>query len=178
MKGTVVIGDAVIGSLFQQAVKNRGAAGVISTDVAAYTRPAETPDVFQWGSIPYDESLRAFGFKASRRVASRLRGALATGSVDLHVDIETVFHRRPNRTLIVESPGRDKPAERIVLVAHVQEPGANDNASGCGTLLSTALAIQSAIKGGALPQPSRTLTFMWDDENRGSDAWVKADPPG
>jgi hypothetical protein len=176
VKGAVVIADAGLGPVFTQAVKNRGAAGIISTDVAGYTRPAETPNVLQWGSIPYDESLHAFGFKATRQAAERLRSALAAGPVSLHVDIETVFHRQPNRTLMVEIPGRDKPEERVVLVAHVQEPGANDNASGCGTLLAVALAIQSAIKSGALPQPSRTLTLMWDDEIRGSDAWVKADP--
>ena len=175
VKGAVVIADAGLGPVFQQAVKSRGAAGIISTEVAGYTRPAETPNVLQWGSIPYDESLHAFAFKATRQAAQRLRAALAAGPVNLHVDVETVFHRKPNRTLMVEFPGRDKPDERVVLVAHVQEPGANDNASGCGTLLAIALAMQSAIKSGALPPPSRTLTLMWDDEIRGSDAWVKAD---
>jgi Zn-dependent M28 family amino/carboxypeptidase len=63
-----------------------------------------------------------------------------------------------------------------VLVAHVQEPGANDNASGSGTLLSTALAIRAAIAGGALPRPARTITFMWLDEIRGSERWIKDHP--
>jgi hypothetical protein len=176
VKGAVVIADAGLGQVFQQAVKNRGAAGIISTEVAGYTRPAETPNVLQWGNIPYDESLHAFGFKATRQAGARLRSALAAGAVSVHVDVETIFHRKPNRTLLIEIPGRDKPQERVVLVAHVQEPGANDNASGCGTLLAIALAIQSSITSGALPPPSRTLTFLWDDEIRGSDAWVKADP--
>ena len=62
--------------------------------------------MLQWGSIPYDEALHSFGFKATPRVAARLRAELAKGDVTLHVDIETTFHRRPNRTLIVEIPGR------------------------------------------------------------------------
>jgi Zn-dependent M28 family amino/carboxypeptidase len=58
----------------------------------------------------------------------------------------------------------------------VQEPGANDNASGSGTLLATALALQKAIADGALPRPARTLTLIWGDEIRASDAWIAADP--
>jgi hypothetical protein len=171
--GAVVFTARPLGPAWQQAVRSGGAAGVISSDLAAYTRPSETPDVLQWGTIPFDESLKAFGFKATPRAAARLREALSKGPVSVHVDIETVFHRRPNRTLVVEIPGRSKPDQRVVLAAHVQEPGANDNASGCGSLLSAALGINDAIRRGALPAPDRTLTFLWVDEIRGSEQWIK-----
>ena len=164
VKGALVLASGSLTQAWNMAVRARGAAGVISTEIAPYTRPAETPDVLQWGSIPYVEALRAFGFKATPRVAARLRAELANGNVSLHVDIETVFHRRPNRTLIAEIPGRTHPGQRIVLAAHVQEPGANDNASGCGTLLAAVLAMQDGIRRGALPAPARTLTFLWVDE--------------
>lgn len=177
VKGAVVLVSGPIGSAWQQAVRARGAAGVISSDLAGYTRPGQTPDVLQWGSIPFDESLRSFGFKATPRAARRLREALAQGAVTVHAEIDTVFHRRPNRTLAVEIPGRSKAAERVVLVAHLQEPGANDNASGCGTLLATALAIHDAVRRGAAPAPERTITFLWVDEIRGSQQWLK-DHPG
>jgi Zn-dependent M28 family amino/carboxypeptidase len=58
------------------------------------------------------------------------------------------------------------------MVAHIQEPGANDDGSGCGTLLALAVALHQAIAAGALPPPGRTLTFIWGDENRGSHAWL------
>ena len=61
----------------------------------------------------------------------------------------------------------------MVLAAHVQEPGANDNASGCGTLLAAALGMHDAIRRGALPAPARTITFLWVDEIRGSEQWIK-----
>jgi hypothetical protein len=173
VKGAIVLASGNLTQAWNAAVRDRGAAGVISTEIAPYAKPAETPDVLQWGSIPYVETLRAFGFKASPRVAARLSAELAKGDVTLHVDIETVFHRRPNRTLIAEIPGRTHPDQRIVLAAHVQEPGANDNASGCGTLLETALAMQDAIRRGLLPAPARTLTFLWVDEIDGSRQWIK-----
>ena len=77
---------------------------------------------------------------------------------------------------MVEIPGRTRPDQRVVLVAHVQEPGANDNASGCGTLLAAALAIQDGIRRGSIPPPARTLTFLWGDEISGSRQWVKDHP--
>jgi aminopeptidase YwaD len=174
--GAVVLADGAIGAVWAQAVKARGAAGVISTQIAGYTRPAETPDVLQWGSIPYAPETPSFGFKATPRAEHALRARLAAGrDVRVHVTIDTVFHRRPVRTLAAEIPGATRPHERVVLVAHVQEPGANDNASGCGSLAAAAIALQHAIASGALPRPARTLTFLWGDENRLSDAWIAAD---
>jgi hypothetical protein len=173
VKGAVVLVSGALGPAWQQAVRGRGAAGVISSEIAPYTRPEQTPNVLQWGSIPFDESLRSFGFKATPRAAARLRSALAKGPVSLHIEIETTFHRRPNRTLAVEIAGASRPDERVVLAAHVQEPGANDNASGCGTLLAAALGIEDAIRRGTLARPRRTITFLWVDEIRGSEEWIK-----
>jgi len=184
IKGAIVLSDAPVGRLWQQAVRTRGAAGVISTDVARYIRPPdpaqftreEQKDVFQWGGIPYDTAARSFGFKASWRAAQRMRERLRAGPVSLHVRIDSTFHPGPNRSLVAEIRGRRRPDERIVMVAHVQEPGANDNASGSATLYGVARALIEAIEAGVIPPPSRTLTFMWVDEIRGSRQWVTSRP--
>ena len=184
IRGAVVLGDAPIGQLWQQAVKARGAIGIISTSIAPYIRPAdpaaftreEQKDVLQWGNIPYDTALKAFGFKASWRAASRLRERLHEGPVRVRVNVTSTFYQGPNRSLVAEIPGRTNPGQRIVMVAHVQEPGANDDASGCGTLYGLARALAEAIASGALPAPARTLTFMWVDEVRGSERWLTDRP--
>ncbi|MGE0463485.1 MAG: M28 family peptidase, partial [Vicinamibacterales bacterium] len=175
VQGAVVLADGPLGAVWTRAVKARGAAGVISTQIAPYTQPDSTPDVLQWGSIPYEAERVSFGFKATPRAARRLRERLAAGAVQVHVQVDAVFHRRPVRTLVAEFPGTRWPDDRVVLVAHVQEPGANDNASGSGTLLAAALAIQQALAEGTLPRPARTLTLLWGDENRASDAWIAED---
>jgi aminopeptidase YwaD len=87
VKGAVVLGRAAAGQLWQQAVKARGAVGVISTAVAPYIRPEDPAtfafpdqwDVFQWGSVPYDETAKAFGFKASLRAAGKMRERMKAG---------------------------------------------------------------------------------------------------
>jgi aminopeptidase YwaD len=184
VKGAVVIGSASVGQLWQQAVKARGAAGVISTSIAPYIRPEDPEkftspdqhDVFQWGSVPYDDEAKAFGFKASLRAAAKMRERLKSGPVKLKVDIRSTFHDGPNRMVVTEIPGTVKPDDRIVMVAHIQEPGANDDGSGCGTLYALAIALHQAIANKTLPAPGRTLTFIWGDENRGSRAWLTAHP--
>ena len=184
VKGAVVLGDADAGRLWQHAVKARGAAGVISTRVAPYIRPSDPKlftspdqhDVFQWGSVPHDAEIKAFGFKASWRAASRMRERLKNGPVQVKVDIQSTFYDGPNRSLIAEIPGTVKPDERIVVVAHVQEPGANDNASGSATLYVMAASLAHAVRTRALVAPGRTLTFIWGDEIRASRQWLTAHP--
>lgn len=180
VKGAVVLGSASVGQLWQQAVKARGAIGVISTAIAPYIRPNDPAqfkfpdqwDVFQWGSVPYDETAKAFGFKASLRAATRMRDRLKTGPVQVKVDVRSTFYQGPSRYAVAEIPGTVKPQERIVMVAHIQEPGANDDGSGCGTLYALAIALQKAIEAKALAAPGRTLTFIWGDENRVSRHWL------
>jgi hypothetical protein len=183
--GAVVLGDGAIGELWKQAVLERNAAGVISAEIASFVSPdapgatptpRETWDIVQWGGIPYDAERRSFGFKASPRAAARLRQRLAQGLVTVRVDIQASFTPGPNRTLVAEIPGRSRSHERIVIAAHVQETGANDNASGCGTLLEIARTLRRAIRAGELPPPARTITFLWVDETRGSRQWLATHP--
>jgi aminopeptidase YwaD len=184
VKGAIVLGSAPIGPLWNQGVKARGAAGIISTSIAPYIRPDDPSrfsspdqwDVFQWGSVPYDQGAKAFGFKASLRTATKMRDRLKNGPVKIKVDVQSSFYDGPDRMVVVEIPGSVKPEERIIMVAHIQEPGANDDGSGCGTLLALAVALRKTIAAGLLPPPGRTLTFIWGDENRASRAWLTAHP--
>lgn len=171
VKGAVVLGDADLGGLFRQAVTQRGALGVISTSIARYI--ADDPDVLQWGSIPFDPTKKAFGFKASRRAASTLREALKTGPQRVRVEVVSTFANKPERTLVYEIPGRSLPTERIVIVAHLQEPGANDNASGVATLMELARSLGTGVASGRIPPPARTVTFLWLNEISGSRSWIR-----
>jgi Zn-dependent M28 family amino/carboxypeptidase len=93
--------------------------------------------------------------------------------VTLRADIAATFSSHPNRTLVAEIPGTTRPEERIMMAAHVQEPGANDDASGCATLMALAMSIARGVAAGRLAPPARTLTFLWVDEIRGSRQWIQ-----
>jgi len=188
LSGAVVLGDAPVGALWRRAVGNGGAIGVISTSLGDYISPdppgaAATPreewDILQWSGIPYDDQVRGFGFKASPRAAATLRRALSEagdGTVRVRATVESAFADGPARMLVAEIPGRVAPGERIVMAAHLQEPGANDNASGAATLVELARTLSDAIRDGRLEPPGRTLTFLWLDEIDGGRRWLAADP--
>jgi hypothetical protein len=186
--GAVVLGDADVGTLWRRAVMAHGAIGVISTTLPRYINPnppgakdtpRETWDILQWGSIPYDETKHGFGFKATPRAAATLRAEVRRADLQVRppkvrVTIKSSFIQNPVvRTLIAEIPGRTLPDERIVIAAHVQEPGANDNASGVATLAELARALALGIKQGRIPPPARTITMLWVDEIGGSRQWLR-----
>ena len=175
VKGAIVIGTSGMGQLFTQAVVNRGALGVVSTQKApAYLDPS--PDLTQWGSIGYDETHKGFAFRATPRAAATLKAALAAGPVTVRADVQTTFARKPELTLSAEIPGAVVPSERIVIAAHVQEPGANDNASGTATNMELARALVMGVKAKQIPAPARTLTFLWVNEISGSRRWLSEHP--
>jgi len=182
--GAVVLGDADPGSLFQTAATH-GAIGVVSTTLGRYITPdppgaPATPrdqwNILQWGSIRYDEAKHGFGFKSTPKAAARLRQAIASATADrpatVRVTITSTFSNGPNRMVVAEIPGRTAANERVVVTAHVQEPGANDNASGVATLTELARAMRQAIRDGAMAPPERTVTFLWLEEISGSRQWL------
>jgi hypothetical protein len=184
LRGRVLLGDADPGGLFRLAT-SVGAIGVVSTTLAPYVNPTlasseGTPlardewDILQWGAIPHDARAQGFGFKATPRAAAELRARLKAGPVRVHVEIVASFTERPNRTLVAEVPGDARALEHILLVAHAQEPGANDNASGVATLQELASALGSTVGTAALGPPERTLTFLWGDEMAASREWLRA----
>jgi len=187
LTGAVVLGDADAGQLWRRAMA-KGAAGVVSGALPTYLNadapgarptPRETWGILQWSSVPYDEAKKGFGFKASPKAITTLRRALTaagTSPVTVHVTIASTFSTNPTRTLIAEIPGTVAPTERIVIAAHVQEPGANDNASGVATLAELAVAMKGAMDAGRLPKPGRTITFLWLNEISGSQQWIKDHP--
>lgn len=66
----------------------------------------------------------------------------------------------------------------IVMAAHLdhQKPGANDNASGSGTLLELARTANRLIAGGKIPKPRRTIRFWWTTEVVSEQAYFRRHP--
>jgi hypothetical protein len=77
-------------------------------------------------------------------------------------------------------PGADPKLkeEEIAFSCHLdhQRPGANDNASGCVTILEVARTLQKLISEGKLARPARTIRFIWPPEIEGTLALLNGKP--
>ena len=173
--GKVVFSTGPARQVFPRAMQ-RGAIGVLNTQqLPAYNQQSKNPRAIQFTSIPRDTIRNGWLLWVSAQSAEVLRTALAAGPVQASVQVTTLFETRPERTVVAEVRGRTRPAERFVYSAHVQEPGANDNASGVGTLAEMARVAADLVRRG-IANPQRTLTFLWGDEIRSTDRFLKENP--
>ena len=69
-------------------------------------------------------------------------------------------------------------AQEVVFSCHLDHPrpGANDNASGCATILEVARTFAKLIREGTLPRPARSLRFVWPPEIEGTTILLNARP--
>ena len=110
----------------------------------------------------------------SYQAKERLKAALQKGPVKVHVETESKMYMSKELTLVANARGSVKPDERFVFSAHVQEPGANDNATGVGTLAEMARVTAEVIKQKKF-EPARTITFLWGVEISSTARYIKED---
>ena len=73
---------------------------------------------------------------------------------------------------IAEVKGSVHPEKRVMICAHVQEPGCCDNATGVAALLGLATEYKKLVDAGKVPRPKCTITFMWGDEMNMATYWM------
>ncbi len=160
--GKIVFGEMAVGRLAGEARK-RGALGVLAYAMPAYTQPETHRTSIQFASIPADTDAKTWGLLLSYEAREALQRALAAGPVRARVMTRSRFSQSVERTVIADVRGSAKPNERFVFSAHVQEPGANDNASGVGAQVEMAGVVASLIRAGTV-DPRRSITFIWGNE--------------
>ena len=162
MAGKIVFGEMPVGRLSIEARK-RGAIGVLAYAMPAYTQPETHRTSIQFSSISADADAKTWGLLLSYDAREALLHALAAGSVRVRVMTRSRFSPSVERTVIADVHGSAKPNERFVFSAHVQEPGANDNASGVGAQVEMARVVSSLLRAGTV-DPRRSVTFIWGNE--------------
>ena len=158
--GKIVLAEGNVGRVFGDAVQKRGALGVFAYNMPAYTQPAVHTHSIQFGSVAYDSTKKGWGMPISRDALERLRAAIAKGPLMVRVRTSVKMYPSDELTLVAEVHGSVAPAERFVLSAHVQEPGANDNASGVGDLSEMARVLGTLARNGSA-RPKRTITMLF-----------------
>ena len=172
--GKIVLAQTAVGRVFTQAVQQKGAIGVLGYSLPAYTQPEKNTHSIQFTSIAFDSARTSWGIPLSYDAQSRLHAALAKGPVRVRVKITTKMYPSDEEMLVAEVHGTTAPSERYVLSAHVQEPGANDNASGVGDLSEMARVFAMLVKNGSV-RPKRTITMLFGLEITQTRNFLAAD---
>jgi aminopeptidase YwaD len=163
VKGKLVLVDAAVGRAFSEAVVKRGAIGAMGYSMPAYTQPDVHRNSVQFTNVPFDTVRKSFAIALSKNGFDGLQAALAKGPLKVRVKTKSKFFPSSNRMIIAEVRGSSVPKERFVFSAHVQEPGANDNASGVGALSEMARTLARLTTSKAV-DPKRTITMLFGNE--------------
>jgi hypothetical protein len=177
-----VLAAAQPGPVAPLAVVKYGAAGVVSYAQNQHTAWwGRDEDLIRWGHLDAFAPFRTFGFQVSLGVGRQLQQRLARGeTIRLRAAVAAARHPGYYEVVTATIPGAD-PAlkgEEIAYSCHLdhQRPGANDNASGCVTILEAARTLSKLIAEGRLPRPARTLRFIWPPEIEGTTALLVSRP--
>jgi aminopeptidase YwaD len=180
VRGKIVLAETSVSRLFTEAVVRRGAVGVLAYSLPGYLKPEINTRSIQFGSVPRDTTARAWGITLSFDARARLKAALASAGArgsPVRVRVTTDVRWTPDaveQAVVAEVRGAVAPDERFVFSAHVQEPGANDNASGVGAQVEMA-RIAAQLRRERRVIPARTVTFLWGLEIRSTDRFITQD---
>lgn len=174
IKGKIVFAETSPYRIFNQAIVKSGAVGLITYSNPKYLQPEKNTTSIQFRSIPLNETIKSWAIAMSYEAKEKLKSKLEQGKVVLNVKIETNIYPSEELTIIADIKGNKYPKERLVFSAHIQEPGANDNATGVGVALEMA-TLTAKLKEDKRFAPNRTLTFLWGDEIVSTNRYVKED---
>ncbi len=179
VRGKLVFSRGEVPGIASLAVDRFGAAGIVLDTMRDHPPVRDRfslPDGRQYLSFwPGDFTKhKALGFVITPRQGAMLRSMFAAGKTELaaHAVVDSEYCDGVMEIASATIPGETD--EEVVGMAHVchPEPSANDNASGCGALMETALTLSRLIGKGSLKKPRRTIRFLWLAEMSGSNAYL------
>jgi hypothetical protein len=122
-----------------------------------------------WWLSSYD-SQKNFGFSISRKKADYLRDILRRGQkVVVRAKIDSRYYTNdtyPSITGVVKGSGPE--GEEVIILGHINEWGANDNATGASVMMEAVGTLNDLIKSGKLPRPKRSLRVLMGGEMYGT----------
>jgi len=174
--GDILVTNAELSQVFARA-RNRGAAAVVSSFLQPFnvdpTGQQRHLDAIHYLRLPEPSQLPVAQISPRSMQAIRAADQASTEGVGLHFRAKVDLKQRPMRTLVATIRGQVRPDECVVSAAHIQEPGAGDNASGVGGLLEGAVSLSRALRAGTIEWPDRSLVFVWGDEYAQTETWIE-----
>ncbi|MCL4523743.1 MAG: DUF4910 domain-containing protein [Acidobacteria bacterium] len=182
VRGKIVLVAAQPGAVARLAVGKYGAAGIVS--YAQNQRTAwwgENENLIRWGHLETFAAEKTFAFMVSPKTARLWRERLARSEkIMMHAVVKAGQHPGvysiPSAAILGADPKLRE--EEIVFSCHLDHPrpGANDNASGCVTILEVGRTLAKLIAEGKIARPARTIRFVWPPEIEGTMVLLNARP--
>jgi hypothetical protein len=182
VRGKLVLVSAQPGEVQETAIGKLKAAGIVS--FAQNQKTAwwgEDENLVRWGHLESFSPNPTFAFMVSLKTARAMQERLKRGeTIKLHARVKAGQHPGNYEvvTAVIEGADPQLKEQEIAYSCHLdhQRPGANDNASGCVTILEVARTLQKLIGEGKLARPARTLRFIWPPEIEGTTTLLNAQP--
>lgn len=164
------------------AVDRHGAAGIVS--YAQNQRTAwwgDDASLLRWGHLDSFARTPTFAFMVTPQQARAWQARLAGDEpVQLQAHVQARRHEGHYEIVTARIRGADPrlATEEIAFSCHLDHPhpGANDNASGCATILEVARTYAKLIRDGRLARPARSMRFIWPPEIEGTTILLNARP--
>ncbi|HEV7671390.1 MAG TPA: DUF4910 domain-containing protein [Thermoanaerobaculia bacterium] len=174
VRGKIVLVSSQPEAVVPLAIGRFDAAGIVS--YAQNQRTAwwgENENLVRWGHAGSFNAKPTFAFMVSLKTARGLQERLRAGeAIRLHATVRAGQHDGHYDVVTGTIPGADaaRANEEIVFSCHLDHPhpGANDNASGCATILEIARTFSKLIRDGKLERPARTIRFLFPPEVEGT----------
>ena len=185
--GKLVLTRGSVDRVHELAVEEFGALGIIydgMRDVKPVRSRLDLPDAREYTSFwwrPNDK--KCFGFVLTPRQGEWLRSlAVSPGAGSTRpgapvtlvakVSVDAAFRDGSMEVVSCFIPGNS--LEEVVLVSHLchPQPSANDNASGCVSVLEAMRALKFCIESGEIPSPRRGIRALLLAEMTGSIAYL------
>jgi len=182
VRGKIVLVSAQAGAVQDLAVGKFGAVGIVSCAQNQKTAWwGEDENLIRWGHLETFSANKTFAFMVSLKTARVMKERLAKGErISLHALVRAGQHPGSYEVVTATIPGADPKLknEEVAFSCHLdhQRPGANDNASGCATILEVARAFEKTIREKRLERPARTIRFVFPPEIEGTMALLNGKP--
>jgi len=172
VRGKIVLASGEPGAVHAEAVWNRGAAGLVwyrTVDAIDFPDLISNPTLLPWFGPKNESTAFAFGLSYGKGV--ELRDMLQRGEhITLHSVVKTAMAPGEYKVVNAVIPGTDRSLQEVYIYAHdnYRNTGGGNNLSGVGTTVEIQRVLSTLIKEGKLPQPRRTIRFLWGAEHYGS----------
>jgi len=172
VRGKLVLTSSQPETVVERAVGELGAAGIISyapNQRSAWWR--EDDRLVRWGHLESFPNTKSFGFMISLGEARKFQARLEAGEeIILSANVDASHETGQYGFATAAIHGTTHKDENIHFTCHLDHPrpGANDNASGCVSILEIARTLSALIKNNILPRPKRSIRFLWPAEIEGS----------